>query len=137
MIADSTFASDEEHEPKIIIANHHVRLFSDSLQAVCDSLSYAQSDSVFRLYRNPILWSKTQQIRSSERPSLRSYILCFQQTNRIFFYKTITSTALLISKIPLFDIFRRACRSKDNGRIIICSPTIKNRFLSKVRDAMR
>lgn len=61
LIADSSFASENEQEPKLIIANRHVRLFSDSLQAVCDSFSYTQSDSMFRLYRNPIIWSKNQQ----------------------------------------------------------------------------
>jgi lipopolysaccharide assembly outer membrane protein LptD (OstA) len=31
-------------------AFHHVRIFSDSLQGVCDSLSYSALDSVFRFY---------------------------------------------------------------------------------------
>jgi lipopolysaccharide assembly outer membrane protein LptD (OstA) len=36
---------------------HHVRIFSDSLQAVCDSLFYSARDSVFRLFTNPIVWA--------------------------------------------------------------------------------
>jgi lipopolysaccharide export system protein LptA len=35
---------------------HHVRIFSDSLQAVADSLYYSGKDSIFRLYYNPIAW---------------------------------------------------------------------------------
>lgn len=35
---------------------HHVRIFSDSLQAVADSLYYSGKDSIFRLYTNPIAW---------------------------------------------------------------------------------
>ena len=35
---------------------HHVRIFSDSLQALADSLFYSGKDSVFRLYTNPIVW---------------------------------------------------------------------------------
>ncbi|WP_336514368.1 OstA-like protein [Pollutibacter soli] len=43
-------------------AFHHVRIFSDSLQGVCDSLYYSAKDSVFRLYRDPLLWSIDNQI---------------------------------------------------------------------------
>lgn len=35
---------------------HHVRIFSDSLQAVSDSLYYSAKDSIFRLYYDPIAW---------------------------------------------------------------------------------
>ena len=41
---------------------HHVRIFSDSLQAVCDSLFYAASDSVFRLFTKPVLWASGSQV---------------------------------------------------------------------------
>lgn len=41
---------------RFIIGYHHVRIFSDSLQAVADSLYYSTKDSVFRLYYNPIAW---------------------------------------------------------------------------------
>lgn len=43
-------------------AYRHVRIFSDSMQAVCDSMFYSFKDSAFRLYQNPILWSKQSQI---------------------------------------------------------------------------
>jgi lipopolysaccharide export system protein LptA len=36
---------------------HHVRIFSDSLQAVADSCYYSGLDSIFRLYINPIAWA--------------------------------------------------------------------------------
>ncbi|MEP7278649.1 MAG: OstA-like protein [Bacteroidota bacterium] len=41
---------------------HHVRIFSDSLQAVCDSLFYAASDSTFRLFTNPVVWASGSQV---------------------------------------------------------------------------
>ena len=59
--ADSTYRSEEKDEPKLIIANRHVKIYSDSMQAVCDSLSYSQLDSSFKLYRSPVMWSKSQQ----------------------------------------------------------------------------
>jgi lipopolysaccharide export system protein LptA len=43
-------------------AYYHVRIFSDSLQAVCDSLFYSGKDSVFRLFRDPIVWSARSQV---------------------------------------------------------------------------
>jgi lipopolysaccharide export system protein LptA len=43
-------------------AFRNVRIFSDSLQAVCDSMFYSFKDSVFRLYDNPVVWSQESQI---------------------------------------------------------------------------
>ena len=39
-------------------AYRNVRIFSDSLQAVCDSMFYSFKDSTFRLYQDPVLWAK-------------------------------------------------------------------------------
>jgi lipopolysaccharide export system protein LptA len=47
---------------RIFQAFHHVKIFSDSLQGVCDSLYYSAKDSIFRFYRDPILWSIDNQI---------------------------------------------------------------------------
>ena len=41
---------------------HHVRIFSDSMQAVSDSLWYSGKDSIFRLFTNPVLWASKSQI---------------------------------------------------------------------------
>ena len=43
-------------------AYSHVRIFSDSLQSVCDSLFYSFKDSVFRLYKDPVVWAQKSQI---------------------------------------------------------------------------
>ena len=43
-------------------AYRHVRIFSDSMQAVSDSMFYTFKDSVFNLYYNPIVWSRKSQI---------------------------------------------------------------------------
>ncbi len=47
---------------RIFQAFHHVKIFSDSLQGVCDSLYYSARDSIFRFYKDPILWSIDNQI---------------------------------------------------------------------------
>lgn len=43
-------------------AYHNVRIFTDSLQAVSDSLFYSFRDSVFRLYQDPVVWAKESQV---------------------------------------------------------------------------
>jgi len=47
---------------KYFEAYKNVKIFSDSLQAVGDSLFFSGSDSVFRLFYEPILWAQENQI---------------------------------------------------------------------------
>ncbi len=47
---------------KYFEAYRHVKIFSDSLQAVSDSLFFSSQDSVFRLFNQPILWAQENQI---------------------------------------------------------------------------
>ena len=47
---------------KYFEAFHHVRIYSDSLQAKCDSLFYGLADSTIRLITQPIVWSNNNQI---------------------------------------------------------------------------
>ncbi len=41
---------------------HHVKMFADSMQAVCDSMMFSAKDSIFRLFNDPVVWSKESQI---------------------------------------------------------------------------
>ncbi|MGZ8538601.1 MAG: OstA-like protein [Flavisolibacter sp.] len=43
-------------------AFRNVRIFSDSVQAVSDSLFYSFKDSIFHLFYDPVVWSKKTQI---------------------------------------------------------------------------
>ncbi len=47
---------------KYFEAFHHVKIYSDSLQAKCDSLFYSLSDSTIRLLNKPIIWTSGNQI---------------------------------------------------------------------------
>ena len=49
-------------QPRYFIGYHHVLVYSDSLQARCDSISYSQADSTMRLMYSPVAWSRTSQI---------------------------------------------------------------------------
>ena len=43
-------------------AFRNVRIFSDSVQAVSDSLFYSFKDSIFQLFHNPVIWSNKNQV---------------------------------------------------------------------------
>ncbi len=69
---DSTLSKDTVKGTKVVDLNkdnkdstnryfeayRHVRIFSDSLQSVADSLFYSFKDSTFRLFQNPVVWAK-------------------------------------------------------------------------------
>lgn len=46
---------------KFIIADGNVEIYKTDLQAVCDTLSYDRTDSLFKLMRDPVLWSDSTQ----------------------------------------------------------------------------
>ncbi|MGI8950223.1 MAG: OstA-like protein [Chitinophagaceae bacterium] len=52
----------DSSKDRFIEAYYHVKIFSDSLQAVGDSLFYSAQDSVFRLFKQPIVWAQDNQI---------------------------------------------------------------------------
>jgi lipopolysaccharide export system protein LptA len=47
---------------RYILGYAHVRIYNDSSQAVCDSMYYSTEDSVFRMFKNPIVWKEKNQI---------------------------------------------------------------------------
>lgn len=53
---------DQKHRAKKMLAFHSVRFFRTDLQGMCDSLAYAVSDSVIRLYHSPVLWTGKNQL---------------------------------------------------------------------------
>ncbi len=58
--ADTT--KKDTTEKRYILAYHHVRIFSDSLQGVADSVYYSSRDSIFRFFRDPVLWANDTQL---------------------------------------------------------------------------
>jgi lipopolysaccharide export system protein LptA len=47
---------------RYILGYSHVRIYNDSSQAVCDSMYYSTEDSVFRMFKNPVVWKEKNQI---------------------------------------------------------------------------
>jgi hypothetical protein len=59
---DKDSVNKSDSSIRYFLAFHHVKVFNDSLQSICDSLFISSKDSVFRLYYNPVLWSGNTQI---------------------------------------------------------------------------
>lgn len=53
---------EEDSTDKFFEAYYNVRIYSDSLQAGGDSLFYSLEDSVFRLFKSPVVWANNNQI---------------------------------------------------------------------------
>jgi lipopolysaccharide export system protein LptA len=57
----SYLAVPSDTTSRIVTGAPDVRIFKSNLQAVCDSMAYTQQDSLFSLFKNPIVWSDTTQ----------------------------------------------------------------------------
>lgn len=55
-------AAADSNSNRFIEAYYNVKIFSDSLQAVGDSMFYSLQDSAFRLFKNPVVWAQDNQI---------------------------------------------------------------------------
>lgn len=60
--AENTVTFADTTSPKYYSGFHHVRIFSDSLQGKCDSISFTGRDSLILMMKMPILWSRRSQI---------------------------------------------------------------------------
>jgi lipopolysaccharide export system protein LptA len=62
---DFIFSPDstkEDSTDKYFEAYYNVKIYSDSMQSVGDSLFYALKDSVFRIFKQPIVWAQENQV---------------------------------------------------------------------------
>jgi lipopolysaccharide export system protein LptA len=57
-----TFKPNPTDTFRTMLAYYKVRMFKKNFQSVCDSLSYTQQDSLFKFYKDPIIWSDTSQL---------------------------------------------------------------------------
>jgi lipopolysaccharide export system protein LptA len=59
---DTTQSKGADSTDRFFEAYYNVRIYSDSLQAVGDSLFYSAEDSVFRLFDQPVVWTRESQV---------------------------------------------------------------------------
>ncbi|MCW3088777.1 MAG: OstA family protein [Sediminibacterium sp.] len=84
---------------KYFEAYFHVRIFSDSLQALGDSLFYSLGDSVFRLFKNPVVWAKDNQVTGD---TIYLFIKN-KKPERMFVFEN----AMAISKVDSSDFYNQ------------------------------
>lgn len=48
---------EDDKKNRFVEAYYRVRIYNDSLQAVGDSMFFSSQDSIFRLLKNPVVWS--------------------------------------------------------------------------------
>ena len=61
-ISNAGTAKSDSAKDRYVEAYYHVKIYSDSLQSVGDSLFNSSEDSAFRLFKNPVVWSKQSQV---------------------------------------------------------------------------
>lgn len=84
---------------KYFEAFHHVKIFSDSMQGIADSLFYGLADSTIRLHQQPILWVNQNQITGDT-----IYMLL---NNKKAEQLKVINNALAISPIDSTDYFNQ------------------------------
>jgi lipopolysaccharide transport protein LptA len=89
---------------KFITAYRNVRIYNDSLQAVCDSLFYGERDSLFQLYQQPIAWSRNSQISGDT--------LLIQTSNRQPKSMHVIDNAIMIQEIDQESEFYNQIKGK-------------------------
>ena len=87
-------------------AYRHVRIFSDSLQAVSDSLFYSFKDSIFRLFYDPVIWSKENQVTGDT-------VFLYTKNKKADKVRVIENS-LLVNKLDP-DIFNQVRSSRMDG----------------------
>ncbi len=63
---DSLITFPDTSGQKVLQAFHNVKFFRENIQGMCDSLVYTFVDSVARLFDEPVLWSKNNQISAEK-----------------------------------------------------------------------
>jgi lipopolysaccharide export system protein LptA len=90
---------------KYFEAYFNVKIFTDSLQARGDSLFYSLQDSVFRLFRNPVVWAKENQVtgdtiylytknRKPERMYVFENSMAISKVDSTQYYNQVKSTTI-------------------------------------------
>src|SRR5207237_4837931 len=87
-------------------AYYNVKIFSDSMQAVGDSMFYSFRDSAFRLFKNPVVWAQENQITGDT-----IYLYTQQQKPRRFY---VFENAIAVNKVSK-DLFNQVKGTTING----------------------
>jgi lipopolysaccharide export system protein LptA len=82
-----------------VYAFYNVRFFKPDIQGICDSLTYLQKDSIIRMYDDPVLWSKNNQL-SGDTVEIELYGGEIKQLN-------LRKNAFIISRVDSSDYYNQ------------------------------
>jgi len=91
--APGTPVKDSSND-RFVEAYFNVKIYSDSMQAVGDSLFYSFEDSAFRLFKNPVVWAQENQITGDT--------IYFYINNRKPSRMYVFENALAVNKVDQF-----------------------------------
>jgi hypothetical protein len=57
-----SYKANPKDSARTLLAYFKVRIYKSNFQSLCDSLSFSESDSTFKLFKNPIVWQDTSQM---------------------------------------------------------------------------
>jgi hypothetical protein len=69
---------------RLVKSYYNSRVFSNSLQAKCDSLTMSFQDTIVRLYREPVIWSNEHQLTAES----MALFIKNKQADKLELYKT-------------------------------------------------
>src|ERR1051326_5516051 len=98
--------TDKDSTNRYFEAFNHVRIFSDSVQSICDSMFYSFKDSIFRLYKDPVVWSRESQVTGDT-------ILLFTKNKKADRIK-VFENSLLVSKVQA-DFYNQVKSARMDG----------------------
>jgi len=81
---------DTTGQSKIMKAYYKVKIFRVDMQGKCDSLVYLERDSVFQLFREPVLWSQKNQLTADH--------IDLHMANKKMDYIDLLASAFLVSQ---------------------------------------
>lgn len=114
MSADTLVSIDsKDSTKKRLLAYHHVRIYKSDMQGLADSVAYFQSDSLFFLYGNPVLWSQENQMTADT----ISMLISHNTISKIFM--NVNSFVISADSLQHFNQIkgRKMIASLDSGAI--------------------
>jgi lipopolysaccharide export system protein LptA len=87
---DTLRTLDSTAHGRMLFAYHHVKMFKKDFSAKCDSMVYAYTDSTIQMHREPVVWSKENQLTAN--------FITIEIKNKVIHKLNLFVNAFIISK---------------------------------------
>jgi lipopolysaccharide assembly outer membrane protein LptD (OstA) len=130
--ADTLYHRDLDSVNYFLNAYHHVRVYKHDLQAIADSASLNSKDSLLKLFRSPVLWSRYSQATAKliKVKITSSNVKGFELEGQAFLAQAVDS-----SKMNMFNQFTAkkivASLSQDTIRKVVADGNVEIYYYPK------